>query len=200
MNDKKCEAVKTSCGATILRLDGTCAATCPDYDALDETAGLANKKCKAGATCSGDVTPILKRDGVCSATCPIYEFKNDTTKKCETVSCASEKTNVALKRDGVCAAKCPEYDELVNGKCVEKKVADCTSGQFLHIDGKCMAACPEFYEDLSSDKKCTLFTKVCTSETTNKLLTKDKTCVAKCDDYLFTDDTLKQCQTVTCTG
>ena len=73
--------------------------------------------------------------------------------------------NTALKRDGQCAASCPEYDALENGKCVEKKVADCKDGEFLHVDGKCMAACPEFYEDVVtdgvSDKKCTLFTKDC---------------------------------------
>lgn len=35
VNDKKCKAVVTSCGAKILLQDGTCADACPDYEALD---------------------------------------------------------------------------------------------------------------------------------------------------------------------
>lgn len=90
-NDKKCEAVKTSCGASnkVLLLDGTCASSCPDYNALDETAGVTKKKCTVGAKCTN--TDVLKRDGVCTADCPVYEFKNAAgSKKCEVVSCASE--------------------------------------------------------------------------------------------------------------
>lgn len=89
---------------------------------------------------------------------------------------------------------CPEYDELKEGKCVEKKTSDCTDDtkKLLHIDGKCMAACPEFYEDKNGDKKCTLLEKSCANEADSKVFLKgDSSCVAKCDDYLFTDDTKK---------
>lgn len=199
VNDKKCKAATSSCGAKILLLDGTCAEKCPDYDALDESGGMANKKCVKGATCSNG--EVLGRDGKCTATCPTYEFKNTTSGKCEVVSCDKEPTNKNLSRTGTCVATCPDYDEAVAGKCTLKNVSDCTgnnNADKLHVDGKCMTACPEFYEDLNSDRKCTLFTKDCSSEATKKLLTNSKTCVEKCDDYLFTDDTKKQCQTVTC--
>lgn len=88
---------------------------------------------------------------------------------------------------------------MTDGKCVPKTAAnDCTGDdKFLHVDGTCKAACPEFYEDANDDKTCTLFETKCESD--GKLLLKgDKSCVAKCDDYLFTDEAKKQCQTVTC--
>lgn len=99
----------------MLRRDGTCtSATCPNYDKLDETAGLTAKKCVVGETCLTDANtpkPLLGRDGVCAATCPVYDLTDDTNKKCVEVSCVGEATNTILTRTGTCVSVCPDYDE-----------------------------------------------------------------------------------------
>lgn len=81
---------------------------------------------------------------------------------------------------------------------MRKKVCEEGKDLKLSLVGTCAAACPEFSEDANTDGKCTAFANTCGEAAAYQ--TGDKSCVAKCGDYLFTDATPKRCAKVVCEG
>jgi hypothetical protein len=191
----KCTAFANSCGtAAKFQLgDKSCVAKCGDYLFTDTAADI--NRC-ATVVCEG--AKVLKKDGTCHDKCTDYDKKSTDNKRCETSVCDGA-TNKLLKKDGACAAKCDVYDKVSSDgkKCETAAACD----KLLTTDGQCLDACPEFFKAGTGDnsKKCVALADKCADEETNKLMKPDgSTCVAKCDDYTFTDNTLKQCQTPVC--
>lgn len=142
---------------------------------------------------------MLKKDGTCHDKCTDYDKKSSDNKRCEKSVC-DDATDKLLKKDGSCAAACDPYDKIgSDGKKCETPAACAT---LLTVAGVCGDACPEFYKAGTGDssKKCVAKPNVCTGNAESKFLMKPDgtTCVAKCDDYTFTDNTNKQCQTPVC--
>lgn len=114
------------------------------------------------------------------------------------MSCDAEETNKVLGLDGVCVKKCPDY-ELEKSKKCEKVECKEEGKTKLSLTGTCGASCPDFSEDANSDGKCTAFPNTCGDAA--KFQMADKSCVAKCGDYLFTDATpINRCNAVICEG
>jgi hypothetical protein len=170
-NKKRCETVV--CAANqVLKVDGTCAASCPDYTAKSADG----KRCEA-VTCEG-ASKLLTLDGKCVASCPAYEKASNDGKKCETPAACNKK----LTHLGTCEDNCPDFYKAntdANVKCVAitnvclnnsadgkvymkkdgttcvKKCDDymltkgnechevtCAAGKKRTLGGKCLDACP----------------------------------------------------------
>lgn len=114
--------------------------------------------------------------------------------QCQTVTCEGGKV---LKGDGTCADACPDYENQdANNKC---QLVTCQEGEKLSLKGVCAAACPEFYEDANADGKCTIFPDHACGDAA-PFQKGNKECVKACPEYLFTEQTKKRCQTITCAG